>query len=116
MKPQKVNILGIEYTITYVDKPSDVDIYKRKSLWGQIDFWTRSIRIYDKNSSLEDIWQTLIHEVLHGIAEALKLELGKEENDDELGLLALGIADVFFRNGWMIVREEWTKERLRETA
>jgi len=55
MKPNKVNILGIEYSITYLDKPSDVDIYKRESLWGQIDYWTRTIRIYDNGRPEEDI-------------------------------------------------------------
>ncbi len=35
--PEKVNILGIEYTVVYVDSASDVDVHKRESLWGQID-------------------------------------------------------------------------------
>ena len=103
MKPDKVNILGIEYSITYVDKPSDVDIYKRSSMWGQIDYWTRSIRIYDDGKRpIEDIWQAIIHEVLHGIAELLHLkEMMKEDNHDELDLIALALTDVFFRNGWI---------------
>ena len=44
MKPTNVNILGVDYTIEYTDRPSDVDMYKRESLWGQVDFWTRTIR------------------------------------------------------------------------
>ena len=46
-RPKQVNILGLSHELIYVDKPSDVDIYKRESLWGQIDYWTRTIRIYD---------------------------------------------------------------------
>ena len=107
MRPTKVNILGIEYSIAYVDKPSEVDIFKRESYWGQIDYWTRTIRIYDSGSSRlnEDIFHSILHEVLHGIAEALKLELRKNERHDELDLLALALTDVFFRNGWIAVAQ-----------
>jgi hypothetical protein len=103
MKPEKVNILGVEYSITYVDKPSEVDIYKHESLWGQVDFWTRTIRIYDNGRPLEDIFQSVMHETLHAIAEELKLELRKNERHDELDLLALALTDVLFRNGWIQV-------------
>lgn len=100
--PDKVNILGIEYSIEYVDKPSEVDIYKRESLWGQIDYWTRTIRVYEKDRAKEDIWETIIHEVLHAIDKHLKLGLFEDENaHDSLGVLALALADTFFRNGWM---------------
>ena len=98
MKPEKLNIMGIEYKIQYVDKPSDVDIYKRESLWGQIDYWTRTIRVYDNGRNIEDVFQTLMHEVLHGISEALKLGLNKPERHDELDILALALTDVLFRN------------------
>ena len=101
MKPEKVNILGVEYSITYVDKPSDVDIYKRSSLFGQIDFWTRTIRVYDNGRPMEDVFQSVLHEVLHGVAESLKLNLRKEDQHDDLDILALALTDIFFRNGWM---------------
>lgn len=101
MKPTQVNILGKRYTIEYVNNPADVDLNKRDSLWGQIDYWTRSIRVYDKGRSAEDILETIIHEVLHGIADELKLNLRKDENHNELGILALAITDVLSRNGWI---------------
>lgn len=102
MKPKAVNIVGIEYAITYKDKPSDVDLYGRKSLWGEIDYWTRTIRVYDGGRSEVDIWETILHEVIHGIAEALKLKsLGDGDSHDDLGILALALTDVLFRNGWM---------------
>ena len=102
MKPTSVNILGCNYSIEYVDNPSNVDIYKRQSLWGQIDFWTRTIRIYDKDLSVEDVWQTLLHEIIHGICEQLHLRKFKDkDNHDDLDLLVLALMDVFFRNGWM---------------
>ena len=109
MKPKKVNIIGIEYAVEYVDKPSDVDIYKRDSMWGQIDYWTRTIRVYDNGRSEEDVFQTLLHEVLHGIAEALKLYLAKKENHDDLDILALALTDVLFRNGWILKEDTSAK-------
>jgi len=102
-KPTLINILGIEYSVTYVDNPAEVDIYKRESCWAQLDFWTRTIRVYDHGRSLEDIWQSLLHEVLHGIAGALHLKaLGADANHDELDILALALMDVFVRNGWLV--------------
>lgn len=102
MKPNKVNILGIEYKIIYYDKPSDVDVFKRNSLWGQLDSWTRTIRIYDNDRTAEDIWQCIFHEILHGISELMHLKyLENEDNHEELDLLALAITDILFRNEWM---------------
>ena len=97
-KPTTINILGITYRVSYVEKPSDVDFNKRESLWGSVDYWTRTIRIYDNGLSIEDIWQTLWHEILHAIAEQLHLNLNKEKNHDDLDRLALAINDLLFRN------------------
>jgi len=101
VKPDKVNILGVAYTITYVDKPSEVDIYKRESLWGQIDYWTRTIRVYDNGRPDEDVFHTVMHEVLHGISNSLKLILDKDEHHDDLDILALALTDILFRNDWI---------------
>jgi len=106
MKPTKVNILGLEYSITYVDKPSEVDIKKHESFWGQIDYWTRSIRIFDDGKRpIEDIFETILHEVLHGIEQELKLQAFDDKinnrGHDELDLMALALTDVLFRNGWI---------------
>lgn len=103
--PERVNILGITYQVQYVESPSEVDIFKRESLWGQCDYWTRTIRVYRNSRPVEDIWQTLWHEILHAVALELKLKaLRDEANHDELDVLALGIADVLIRNGWLEVR------------
>jgi hypothetical protein len=109
IRPDSVEIFGLRYSITYCDKPSDVDIFRRDSLWGQIDYWTRTIRIYDNKTTPEDIWDTLIHEVLHGIIRALKIKGKIEEeasHEDIVHLLALGLQDVMFRNGWIKMDEE----------
>jgi hypothetical protein len=107
----EINIMGVNYKIEYFDKPSDVDIYKRESLWGQIDYWTRTIRIYNgSNRPIEDIWQTIFHEVLHGIVSALHLKsLEKAENHDELDLIALGLTDILFRNNLINLKDTQKK-------
>ena len=93
-----------------MDKPSEVDIFKRESLWGQIDYWTRTIRIYDHGRSEEDVWETIFHEAFHGIATALHLEwLKDKKNHDELDLLSLALTDVLFRNKWF--KKEQTHEQ-----
>jgi len=97
--PNKIKIFDATYTITYTDKPSEVDIFKRDSLWGQIDFWTRTIRIFNDDGKLsdDDIWQTIWHEILHGICNKLKLnDLG--DDDKTIDLLATGINSVIIDN------------------
>jgi len=106
--PTNVNVLGKDYSITYVDNPAEVDIYRRESLWGQVDYWTRTIRIYNNGRSYEDLQQTIIHEVLHVIAVELNLELRKAEMHDELGILALALMDVLTRNSWWVFGEDAT--------
>lgn len=101
-KPTTINILGVEYAITYVDNPADVDPRQREALWGSIDYWTRTIRIYDNGRPIGDIWHTLLHETLHSIAETLKLtSLQNQQNHDDLDVLAVALIDVFVRNKWL---------------
>ena len=102
-RPQSVNICGVDYKIIYVDKPSDVDIFKRATLWGQHDAWTRTIRVFDNRRPDEDILQTLIHEIFHAIESMLHLKLTSPDDEDhnDLDILALALVDTFMRNGWI---------------
>lgn len=106
-KPKSVNILGKIYNVEYVDKPSDVDIFKRESLWGQIDYWTRTIRIYDRDRALSDLWETIIHEVIHGVATEMGIGSLDPKNNNaaekDMERLSVGLADTFIRNGWLKV-------------
>ncbi len=97
--PTSVRIMGITYSIKYHDKPSDVDVFKRESLWGQIDFWTRTINIYYRHEdhALDSIWQVILHEVMHGIAVHLHLE-ELNESEEAIDLLSLGLMNVEFQN------------------
>lgn len=106
MKPTEVNVLGVRYQVQYVTNPAEVDIYKRESLWGQCDYWTRTIRVYDNARPIEDIWQTLLHELLHAMAEGLHLKtLSDKANHDELDVPALALTDMLIRNDWLKVNE-----------
>jgi hypothetical protein len=96
--PSELNIAGIPYKIKYLDSPSGVDIHGRDSLWGQVDYWTRTIRIYNNGRPVEDVWSTIIHEVLHAISSKLHLKLNDDDRHDELDVIALSITDVLFRN------------------
>ena len=100
LKPESVNILGREYAIQYVSNPAEVDIHRRAALWGQIDCWTRSIRVYDNGRRLDDILEVLLHEVIHGIATELNIKT-LNDSEDDLHLLSVGLADVLVRNGWI---------------
>lgn len=107
-RPTEVNIIGIRYTIEYVENASQVDIFNRKSLWGQIDPWTRSIRIYDNGNSDEDVWQTILHEVVHGIGDAFHIDelFGEDANERTVDMLARAFTDVLFRNNWLTLDQE----------
>jgi hypothetical protein len=101
-RPKDVNICGIVYTIEYKDKPSEVDIFKRDSLWGQIDPWTRTIRVYDNKKPDIDVLQTIIHEMIHSIAISMHLKSMKDDaNHNDLDVLATTLVDTFVRNGWI---------------
>lgn len=101
----EINILGKVYKITYVDKTSDVDIGGKRSLTGQIDPWTRTIRILQKDQTKEDIWETLLHEILHGIADTLKLT-PLSEDEETINLLSIALADTLARNGFLEVSND----------
>jgi len=111
-KPESITILGIHYDIIYCDNPLEVDIFKRQTALGQCDHWTRSIRVYDNGRKIEDIWETIWHEVLHAIGELMKLDIldrgeSKDERKyDEIDMLALALTDTLFRNDLIKVGNE----------
>ena len=100
MRPQTVNIFSKEYQIIYCKKPSDVDAAGHQSLWGQVDHWAHLIRIYaPKNFSSGEVWDSILHEVMHAIVHELKLKISDE--GEQVSLLAMGLADVLLRNEWL---------------
>jgi len=107
MKPDTVYIVGIPYKIIYIDNPLDVDVNKRELLFGQIDYWTNMIRIYDNGCPEEERWSRILHEIIHGLITRLNLNnfAGNDVHDD-LDVLALGITDILFRNNWIVTEEK----------
>lgn len=96
MFPSSINLLGIPYKIILVENASEVDSQGRQILWGQIDFWKREIRILNRGRSKEDMFETLFHEILHGIISELHLkgEIGSDSKENE-AIVAV-ISQTFF--------------------
>lgn len=93
--PESVKIAGIVYRIAYHDKLNDVDLFGREPLLGQVDFLTRTIRIYKADRSWDDILHTILHEVVHAILAQLHITAtdGEDlcENERVVDLLATGL-------------------------
>lgn len=102
--PTEINVFGITYAISYHESPTEVDADKKSSLFGQTDGWDRTIRIYYKDRPLEDVFITLLHEILHIIDDELEMDLfhsmGAAE-EKSINILALALYNIFSRNGWL---------------
>ena len=94
--------MGVPFKVVYCDKPSDVDHEGRNSLRGSIDYWVDTIRILDCGSP-HQIFETIIHEVVHGIATRLCLSFNDEESTVER--FANVLADTLVRNGFVQLEE-----------
>lgn len=91
---KSINIPGKDYSVKYAQKPSDVDINKKESLWGQVDYWSRTIRIYDNGRQDTDVLTCLLHEVIHAIDTELKLKM----THDNIHRRACVLIDTLRRN------------------
>jgi hypothetical protein len=103
-KPESLNICGIPYSVFYFDNVLDVDPDKREMLYGHHDLKTQSIRVFDKDCKNEFVWSTILHEVLHGIADITRMSIldinGKdgEQKHNEIDCLSAILTDFLFRN------------------
>ena len=103
--PETVMIAGVPHKVEYCTRASEVDINKRESLWGQIDFWTKTIRIYTKDNPYAAIFKVLLHEMIHGYGAEWDIkDLNPESEDTETktDLLANLFFDLFISNPWLI--------------
>lgn len=92
--PDKVRICGIDYTVELVsslDNGSDV-------LYGKIDHKNSVIYLNKGNHAHQYQCITLLHEILHGIENYARLELGKN-TEYILDVLAFGLYQVLQDNG-----------------
>ena len=103
--PTQVKIIDVMFSIVYYDKPSDVDFKQRESLWGQLDPWTHTIRIYAReNHDVSEVWNTIWHEIVHAICLRLKIKPKTDkliDDEDATPLLATGINAVLRDNAWI---------------
>lgn len=100
MKPTEINILGIVYRITYVDKAGLVDSTEEEYLSGQVSYRDREIRILDGGSGMGDIWSTMWHEILHALLYEGKMRhlFNSKRGHEDLDFLAQLISDTVIRN------------------
>lgn len=63
-----------------------------------------SVTLHTLGQGGEEILDTILHETLHGVISALKLEGDKVDDEQTVSLLAMALADILTRNGWL--REE----------
>jgi predicted metal-dependent peptidase len=96
--PKSIQLFHSKYKITYCKNASEVDIHNRESLFGQVDFWTKTIRIFINGREIGDIKQTLIHEVLHAIKNELKINFKDDKEEDIIDRMATGMADFLRQN------------------
>lgn len=102
MKPKSINILGVDYEITYVAIGEKVSRNEGGYL-GHINHIERKIRILDGPSpSLR--FQVLLHEILHAIDE--ELDVGALSKESTVKRLAVVLGDTLVRNGLVVLGRE----------
>lgn len=94
--PDKIRIGGIEYQITEVENLRD----GTQLLYGQIDYGDAEIRLSKTDGENHQFrCVTLIHEILHGIADHANLDIKKATTEQVIDTLAKGLYAVLQDNG-----------------
>ena len=99
MKPTRIRIQGIDYRVEYVKHKTDVDRQHEQALLGEINYNDGVIRLAYRplESAME---QTLLHEVIHGVAYYLGLSL----DEDVVDRLSVGLYQVMRDNGGRLTK------------
>jgi len=95
--PTELNISGQRWTVTVLDDPSEVDVFRNAGLWGQCVPSKREIRVL--KSAPDQMLTTLLHEMTHAVRDHV---LGIHADDGEERLVtafASVLADTLVRNG-----------------
>lgn len=105
--PRSLIIMGVRYRVEYTRGMVEVDVDKRNALWGQVDFHTRTIRVFrgtaERERSPEDQLQTLMHEIVHAILQG---------NHMLQGAIRKGMEEPFVDNIATILADTLTRNRL----
>jgi DNA phosphorothioation-dependent restriction protein DptG len=75
-----------------------VDLQGRESCWGQVDYWTRTIRIYKDKLRDVEVYKTLVHEIIHCVLDLMGAKK-LSSNEQFVEQLANILTDTFIRNG-----------------
>jgi len=94
LKFKKIQICNRTFDVTYVDTMSKVDSAQIEDLYGTFDTIMKEIRVFD-GCDEEDQLDTLLHEIIHGVCLATKINL----EEDQVILLTSVLADTLTRNG-----------------
>lgn len=95
MKPTRISIGGVRFTITRVKRALDVCHTKSgRKLWGEISYSKSSIRI-QKDSKAREL-RSVLHEIIHGIVSEYQVRELMDDKGDHLEFpidqIALGLA------------------------
>lgn len=100
--PDGIDLFSTKWDIVYIDTPYEVGDARSTTqpLFGECNLIDRRIEIYAGDRSIPDIWKTLIHEILHAIANELGMEELENLNSYEAVVdgLATGLVDMIYKN------------------
>ena len=109
--PKTVNVMGINYSVTYCRDMVEADIGKSQAVWGQVEYQTRTIRIFvgkgERKVQPADVHRNLVHEMIHAVVEGNQLiaDCLKEGSVNEpfTDQLATVLSDTLVRNGMTVI-------------
>ena len=95
---KKIDVLGYLICVEYREK-----VYRRgKSVSAYIEFDDNKIFIATKGKSEYEIFQSLIHEVLHYIKLILRIPVSDDtEEEVEIDAMAVGVAQLIINNNFI---------------
>jgi len=91
MRPRKLKILGKTHDVVYV--AADTDLMPGENLWGLYEIEKKLITLCG-NLNDEDLFEIMLHEVLHGIEKIASLNLGEKR----IERLSVYLADFLLTN------------------
>lgn len=83
--PEKIRIAGVDHEVRYEERLNNGTTLA----YGHIDYDKALIRLAPNLQSEQGEQQTLLHEILHGIAKHFDLEI--ESDEDTIDKLARGL-------------------------
>lgn len=83
--PEKIRVAGVDYSVRYEERLNN----GAQLAYGHIDYEKALIRIDSELKEHQGKCQTLLHEMLHGVAKHFDLEI--ESDEDTIDKLAKGL-------------------------